>query len=449
MSSESTSANSPYQDKAAVTASNIQANLPAGNTPMDILNAIMERPSPTANIVQDPRNDIHNAEPNSTPQSFRPVESESSTNTNSGSTDSIPTISKTSDRETVSTTDGLDSQRDSGTGIDSDTGIEEERNLAKLRKAKTETYKELKAKEEELERARKEIEAWEKGEKLSEPLLEKEKRIKELEQYEKLHALKSTKEYREKFIDPINQTTAKLKAVADEYGVPADVINEMLNTKDKRRLNSMIENNFDTLEGLEVKKLVESAQATYEAAKQAELEPARVLEELQHEAYETNRKHMQNLVTKMTDTSKSAWEKAHSKIIADGVAVELIPKEDDSEYNEKVVKPILAKSASEFGKFVTRITGKLKEPLDEEEMLYLANMTQLAHSAAVSQVTRNRAMTTLEEVTKNTQRRNSYLRPSAGGSAPAAPVGGPANTETREARIDDLLARGRSIARRG
>jgi|GEM_PF-3795760 len=418
-------------------ASNIEARLPEGNTPMDIINGILERPL-TKNIER--------------PSDTQNTSSESSTSNK----ESIPARTEGDTGDVKPSTEVVTPEkRDGGSGESIVEEVEDDdKNLVKLRKAKTEAYKSLKDREEELATARKELEAWEKGEKLSPVVLEKESRIKELEKFQALHDLKSTQEYRKKVVEPLtNNRSALLKKATDyEVGNPDALVSAMVNERDPRKLNRLIEDHFDTLEGLEVKKLVQDTQSKIDYAKEVELEPAKHLEEMQAEAYESNRQAELNKVNLMTERSRSAWTRAHEKIVADGMATELIPREDDSEYNDKFVKPLMAKAATEFGQFVTRLTGKLKEPLDDEEMLYLSNMTQLAHSAAVAQQTRNNAVTTLEEVLANTTRKNGYLRPPVGSqmsraTAPTSTVI-PGTDASREQTMDELLKAGRANARR-
>lgn len=410
------------------TADHIKANMPDGKTPMDVLNAIVNREEPV-----NPQQMVNDAKPPVVEPVADPVvEPVVETPVNPSPLDTSPV-------QTEEIEDDVEEPQSEGKSLKD--------NFKHLKSTYKETKKILKEREERLAAVEKEIEEIKTGKVLPEYVIEKEKELERLRHFEKLHSLKTSKAYNDTFIKPINETKTKLYEIAKEYEIPENIIDEALNLTDRRQVNRFLESHFDTLDAIKVKDLFENVKSLTTKAREAELEPSKMLQDLAKEGEQIEAQRRISLQTTVEERQNKAWVKALNTIRQEGKAIELIPKADDSEFNKTYVEPILTAAGTEFGKIVASITSKLSEPLTEDEMYYLARMTQLAHASAVSIETRNRALNVADSLLETSRRTSKMVRPpvgsqQAGGSKPVV------KTETRDDRLNSLIQQGRDLARK-
>lgn len=317
----------------------------------------------------------------------------------------------------------------------------------KLRLKVKETESTLKAVQAEKEQLAQQVEKYVKGEVIPEVLQQKEARIAELEHYEQLHNLKGSAAYKEKVAKPLEAKQARLKAIADDYGIPEGTLTEALNFEKESELNGFLANHFDGVGALEVKQLVTDMKNLHGQAAEMEKTPAQTLARIQQEqaqieaAQDTTRKNQ------LAASSRDAWVTALTNIRKDGRALELIRKENDSEHNTRFVDPILKQAAAEYGKFITAFAKAGIKELEPEVGKALAEAVLLAHASATALSTRTEAMRQAEEITNNT-RYNSLIRPSVGGgtvSSVAAPAKAAEETSEQMARnqMNSILSKNR------
>lgn len=402
----------------------IKAGLPEGRTPMDVINAIVAKDNPPEPKL-DPQaiaDEIRNKREEER-KDAEPV-SQPSNEPQRAAEPIIPDIEPTTPRE-ESTSDNS-----------------KEENFKKIRLTLKEKSEALKAKEEELEKVRKENEDYKTGKVIPDYVHSDKTELERLRHFEKLHSLKTSKEYNEKFIKPITDIKQKLYGLGKEYEIPEEVLDQAIGITDRRELNRFLENHFETLDAIKAKDLIDNVKEYTTKAREAELEPAKLLKDLEQEGAQIEAQRKSHLKSVLNERQNKAWSNSLATIRAEGKATELIPRSDDTEFNNTYVEPILKAAGTEFAKIVAKIESKLAEPLDEEEMYYLARMTQLAHASAVSMETRNRALTAADTLLKNTQRTNKYERPRIGGQdAPGTGANAPVR-ETRDDRISALLEKG-------
>jgi len=327
----------------------------------------------------------------------------------------------------------------------SETPIEEpakgtiEENLKAMRKLINENKTALKTKETELEEVKTKLTRYEKGEIFPEIIQEKENEIARLSQFERLHSLKTSREYREAIIKPLEALTLKLDTIAKDYELPPEIIKQALNLTNRAELNRFLTNHFDDVGALEVKGILTDIQNLQDKAKLAEAEPAQALASLQsqYQEFETARKKQKLGV--VANVSRKAWADSLTSIQNEGQIHELIMDEGDSEHNENYVKPILNQAAAEYGKLVTMLAEAGLEDLPESLAKALAKMTQLAHASAVSISSREAAVQRAKELEKNTARSNIYHRPSMHGAGGGG-TGGSGSVLSAEKPIDSKSA---------
>jgi hypothetical protein len=302
----------------------------------------------------------------------------------------------------------------------------------KLRLKVKETESTLKAVLAEKEDLKSQVEKYAKGEVIPEVLQQKEARIAELEHYEQLHNLKGSAAYKEKVAKPLEAKQARLKAIAEDYGIPEGTLTEALNFEKESELNGFLANHFDGVGAIEVKQLVTDMKNLHGQAAEMEKTPAQTLARIQQEQAQIEAAQDATRKNQLAASSRSAWIDALTNIRKDGRALELIRKENDNEHNTKFVDPILKQAAAEYGKFITAFAKAGIKELEPEVGKALAEAVLLAHASATALNTRTEAMRQAEEITNNI-RYNSLIRPSVGGgTVSSAPAPAKAVEETPE-----------------
>lgn len=308
----------------------------------------------------------------------------------------------------------------------------EKEHYQKLRAKTRESVIKVKDLSSKLDTATKDLEKYKSGAVVPEIMQQKEAEIARLSTFEKLHNLKSSPEYTEKYIKPLNENHTKLKEVFADYGIPAEHLDEVasiaLNTKNRAELNNFLaENNFDTLGAEEVHKLVKDVKTLQVDARNAELEPATAYEQIKRESEARHQFQEQERIGKVSANAKDSWFETLMEVRNEGKISELIRKDNDPEFNEKFVDPILAKATESYGQFVTELVKQGVRELPKEVASALSKMTLLAHASAIAMETRDAALSRLAEIENSADRVNKIFRPNVGGGyngnrPPPAPV---------------------------
>jgi len=313
------------------------------------------------------------------------------------------------------------------------------------------SHSELKKTAADLKKERDELSAklnkYDTGEIVPEVLKQKDEEITRLSKYEKLVNLKASKEYQEKFVTPIQATTAKLKEMFAEYGVPPEeldnAVNRAINTGNMVDLNRFLQEHFgnDQLGAIEAKTLVLKTKEIQQQAAEAEKEPAQMLESLQKESEAVLQVKEQNRKNKIVTSAKSSWVESLEEIREEGKLVELIHKEDDPEFNKFYPDVLIPEAAKEYGKLVTELGRLGAEDLPKPLAKALAKMVLMSYCSGVSADTRNRAIEGFDELSKNLPRQHTMMRPPIGGGVPRGANGNPmpAKIATPEQEARNIL----------
>lgn len=305
----------------------------------------------------------------------------------------------------------------------------------KLRGVYKETKKSLKTVQEENRALAEKVSNYESGEVVPEVLRQKDEEIVRLSRFEKLVNLKGSKEYREKYINPLNEKTTKLKEMFAEYGVPAEhldhVVSKALTTTNRVDLNRFLQEHLgnDELGAIEAKELVVQAKAIQAKAIEAEKEPSQALEQLQSESAAVNQVRETERRQKITTTAQNSWLESLQDVRSEGKLTELIHKDNDPEFNKFYPDRILPQAAKEYGKIVTEMAKSGASELTPALGKALAKMVLLAHASSIAVETRNRAIEHADTLTTNLTRTHTMMRPPIGGGVPRGPGGGPAPTK--------------------
>jgi hypothetical protein len=294
-----------------------------------------------------------------------------------------------------------------------------------------------------------ELEKYKKGEVVPEVLQSLENKVAELSKWEKLHNLKASDEYRERFVEPLNDNTEKLKNLFKSYGADEEqveaAVNHALKLDNKADLNRFLAANFDLLGAEEAKTLIASTKQLQEDAKSAELEPAQALDRLLSESAAIKQAQEVQRVEKIKGTSKNAWVEALVDIRNEGKITELIRNEDDPEFNRKFVDPILTKSSQEFGRLIVELAKQGTKELPKELAKGLATMVLRATAQAVAVEARNVAIDHANKLQQASSRVDALFRPPVGGGVPrgnGAPAPKPASpTDAADKLINSVLSK--------
>jgi len=172
--------------------------------------------------------------------------------------------------------------------------------IKNLRERSKELKKLLDEKEATLSELQGEVERFRSGDGIPEEIKEQyEGRIKQLEQYERLHALKLSREYQTKFIEPGKKLKAEAEQIAKEYGVQPEIFNKALQIDNKRELNSYLRNYFDDVGALEARDIVQKIKELKNDAARAEQEPGEALSRIQQEVHAREAQEAQARVTRL------------------------------------------------------------------------------------------------------------------------------------------------------
>lgn len=346
--------------------------------------------------------------------------------------------------------EGAEADGDNGdTDLAATEGDPAAQNFKRLRTKLRETSTTLNTYKEENEKVKAELEKFKTGEVVPDLLQEKENEIARLSRYEKLHNLKMSPAYQEKYLKPLGTNQTKLKEIAKDYGIPDEhldhFVNDALSFTNRADLNRFLSDHFDEVGAMEVKDLISKTKDLQGAAREAEKEPVKMLQEIESEYERVKEIRHVERVNQIRDRSKDAWTKSLQQIRAEGRIEELIFKDNDPEHNEKWAKPIVTKAAQEYGKLVTMLATECGiENLPDEVAYALARMTQLAHASAAAVETRNAAMQYANELETNTRRTSGMVRPPIGSAGAGSNTGAarpaPASpTEAAEHLISKVL----------
>ena len=343
-----------------------------------------------------------------------------------------PSIETTPQKIEVKEDDELDILPDNSTG----------ENFKKLRTKLKETSKTLKEIENDKYTLTQTLEKYNKGEAVPEAtqklLKEKEQRIADLEKYEKIVNLKTSKEYVDNFITPITEVKTKINEIAKDYSIPEDVMAEVLTLNNRAEINRFLSDHFDDVGALEVKQLIDKVKNIEHEAKEAENKPTETLINLQLESTKLSESLEVNRKNKIHEQAESSWDGALDFIKKEGKAKELIFKENDTEYNNTYIKPVVEKARDEYQKLVTGLRDLGLKGLSPELAHALARMTLHAISSYNSIDTREAAVQTINELEKNVKRTTNYIRPPIGGGAPG--VGNVSPRQTPENPAESAAA---------
>lgn len=320
-------------------------------------------------------------------------------------------------------------------------------NFKKLRTKYKATSKTLKEREEETVSLRTKLKSYEEGEATPEVVRTLKERIEKLEPLEKIHNIKSSDAYRERIVTPMQNKTAELTALATDYGIPNEVIEEAIDITNAKDLNRFVLNNFgDEVGALEAKNKIVEIQKLRNEAKTLEKEPDTYAEKLEREYQVANQAKDIERKNKIVSTSRSAFGESLNEILSKGEVRELMPRDNDPEYNERYGPALQAKAAENYGQMVRELAELGVKDLPPATAKALSNFALYGIAGMVATKRAEAAEKYIEEMERNSIRTTKYLRPGIGGSGGgqvAAPpqVKAATTQDAARAHLESVLGR--------
>lgn len=248
---------------------------------------------------------------------------------------------------------------------------------------------------------------------------ERDRRIAELEPYEKIVNVKRSPGYQLKITEPLTKRHSRLEAIANDYGIPKEVIHRAAQETSEAQLNGFLSQHFDPIGGLEVKNLISEIKDLNSQAAAMEEEPAQAMQELNatYEQYEQHQ-HQQRMEV-FTSVANGAFQKTLNKYKEEGIAHELIFHPTNEDHNQKVVQPIMDECGRQYGRLIKQLVANGLKSLPDELAIGLSDSVCGAVVTAFAMRTRDAAEQSRNQLRQNMTRHANYVRPSIGGHAPS------------------------------
>lgn len=299
-------------------------------------------------------------------------------------------------------------------GVDPNPIAKSYKNLKAVHREAKETIATITKEKEELKAK---IAQYDTGEVYPEIVQTLQEEIKELEKYRVLHDLKSSRDYREKFVEPVKALKDDIYLKAEEYGVPEEVIEEVMSTPDKKAQGLFIQRYFGTVDeddAYEIRQKLKQIRSIELQAKEAEKDPVRISEQLREERGVIEEQARVERAKKAHDVSRKGWLSGLAKIRAEGKALELIPKTNDEKFNQSIVKPLVDQASLDFSRFMTDLVNRGLSEVTEEWAASVAEIFLRAQSTATAYDTRNNAVEELNRIQAEQVQSKKYERPWVG-----------------------------------
>lgn len=315
-------------------------------------------------------------------------------------------------------------------------GSEIQESFRGIRKKLTHTENTLKEKETLIENLTRQVEE---SKKSTEEVQRLKDRIDQLEKYETIVSLKTSPQYVEKYVKPIEETKGKLQTLAKEYEIPAKILEDATRITSKRELNQYLGRYFDELGASEARGLIESLRSQQLQAQQAEEQPKQTLEQINNEIAQRTQAEEAQRGQKIATSAQEGYVEALQELQNEGKYPELVIRDGDEKHNS-YSKPIINNAAAEYGKFVKLLHMVGGKDLPKEAAKIIAKRFLLAESALVMAESRAQMYDQTQNLLNSVKKNARFNRPAVGGtvSATSAPVA-PSRPQSPEQAADVLL----------
>lgn len=283
----------------------------------------------------------------------------------------------------------------------------------------------------------------EKGEIEIEPIKALKEEKKSLEKFKYLFEFESAPETIETFVEPLNKVKEKLKLYSEEYKVPLEELEALIDKDGVAETNKFLGTRFDPIGGAEVKGLIDNAKAlkrNFESAKQNSKES---LEALRSNAILAKQNQEIERVGRIDSKAKTSWVRAVQKLQADEKYPELTYRQDPE--HDSFVKGVLDNTAKEYGIFIQFLADHGVKDLPEEIGEILASRFLLSETAGVMAQSRDVIFKEHMSTLNGARDRRKYDNPPLGSTFRGSSNGGGPNVARGP---DSPVAAGDAILRK-
>lgn len=253
-------------------------------------------------------------------------------------------------------------------------------------------------------------------------------RVQQLEPYEIVFALHENPAFKEKFIDGPNKLRGEMLQIIKDYDVEEEVLDHILYAKNRKELDSILEDSFSSLSAQhDLKSLRQRYQGLMSERAEAEKKPREALERYNTDKAtfdaEKNRRRDLHLQTVM----QSGWEEAIEKaadVATEKKIYELMEVPGKKDHNEKVVRPTLAQAQNILQDGLGYIE-KLARTGGVPSKAFVSWFATICQQAAATQMVNSVRWgmhEQLQELKKQVTKRNGYENPSISSPSRNAPV---------------------------
>lgn len=291
-----------------------------------------------------------------------------------------------------------------------------EDNIKGLRTALSSEREKREAIELDLKTAQEKLEQSGDVEQLRSELEARDKRIEELQKYEGLLGLKQSKEFREKYIEGVDTLLKNAQDIAKDYGVGDDILKQAIKTGNRKELNALLLQHFDSVAIGEMYPIIKEMQGLLIEKREVEQNPVQAHEQLIKAAQDKEKAEQVTARKLVTASVQEGWVDVTNLYSAKEGGVEALQEiVGNDEHNQNRAK-LLEESSAEFGQLMGTFVqnGLRKIPLDQSKAV--AARFQLA-AVAGQMIEENIALKERIAVLEKKQSKTaSYRRPMSAGS---------------------------------
>jgi len=257
------------------------------------------------------------------------------------------------------------------------------------------------------------IEKIKKGEEEIEPLKVLKEENQKLAKYRDMYDLETSPDYISQYVEPINQAKEELKKYAEEYSVPIEELESILDSESISKTNKFLSEHFDAIGGVQVKSIIDTIKSKRLQQLQARETPRNTLERLKNDSIEAMRAQEIERVSKINTNAHTSWTKTLTALQSTGKYPELTFRGDPT--HDEYVKTVMENAASRYGSIVTKIANLGLKDLPEDLANEIAAVCSLSEASGAMAESRDHIFNEHLKVVGDARRRSNFESPPLGG----------------------------------
>lgn len=243
-------------------------------------------------------------------------------------------------------------------------------------------------------------------------------RVKQLEPYELVFGLHNNPQFKAQFIDGANNLVTEMNDIAKDYGLEAEVVDEILATSNRKDLDEIISENFPSDESRrEMKTLKKKYDGLLSQRRKAEQAPESALQDFYKQEQETEAVKNSKRDTHFKQVATSAWSQAlsqNSQLPEEQRIGELMEVPGMKDHNNKVVRPTLQAANDLVSVGLQHIEKMIRGQnlIDDKFATWFAGVCQQATAAQMIHNTRQGLYQEYQKLQNQHKEGRKFSRPS-------------------------------------